>query len=65
LRGTHAWRSRLRRCANPSAECSNTQSTIALMDPFWRFPHRNRLLGRQNTRAQKAWLRERGVRYGQ
>jgi len=35
------------------------------MDPFWRFPHRNRLLGRQNTRAQKAWLRERGVRYGQ
>jgi hypothetical protein len=29
LRVTHGWRSRLRRWANPSAECWNTLSTIA------------------------------------
>jgi hypothetical protein len=32
----------------------------ALIDRFWRFPHRNRLHGRENTRAQKAWRRECG-----
>jgi hypothetical protein len=37
----------------------------ALIDRFWRFPHRNRLHGRENTRAQKAWRRECGVRLGQ
>jgi uncharacterized protein (DUF924 family) len=37
----------------------------ALIDRFWRFPHRNRLLRRENTPAPKTWLRESGVRFGQ
>jgi len=36
-----------------------------LIDRFWRFPHRNRLLRRENTPAPKTWLRESGVRFGQ
>jgi hypothetical protein len=37
----------------------------ALIDRFWRFPHRNHLLRRENTPAPKTWLRESGVRFGQ
>ena len=37
----------------------------ALIGRFWRFPHRNRLLRRENTPAPKTWLRESGVRFGQ
>jgi uncharacterized protein (DUF924 family) len=37
----------------------------APIDCFWRFPHRNRLLGRENTPAQMTRLRESGVRFGQ
>jgi len=33
--------------------------------PLRALPAPHRLLGRENTSAQKAWLRESGVRFGQ
>ena len=37
----------------------------SIIDRFRRFPHRNRLLGRESTPAEEGWLRERVGRFGQ
>ncbi len=37
----------------------------AVIERFGRFPHRNRLLGRESTPAEEAWLRESEERFGQ
>ena len=37
----------------------------SVIERFGRFPHRNRVLGRESTPAEEAWLRESGERFGQ
>jgi len=66
LRVTYGWRSRLRRLRESfGGVLEHAEHHRALIDRFWRFPHRNRLLRRENTPAPKTSLRESGVRFGQ
>lgn len=37
----------------------------SVIERFGRFPHRNRILGRESTPAEEAWLSESGERFGQ
>ena len=37
----------------------------AIIERFGRFPYRNRVLGRESTAAEEAWLRKGGERFGQ
>ena len=37
----------------------------AIIDQFGRFPHRNRVLGRANTRGEQEWLRVGGDTFAQ
>ena len=36
-----------------------------IIDQFGRYPHRNAILGRQNTTAETAWLESKAKRFGQ
>ena len=38
---------------------------LELIEQFGRFPHRNELLGRESTDAERAWLESTGERFGQ
>ena len=46
--------------ASRSAENHRT-----IIERFGRFPHRNRVLGRENTPAEDEWLRNGGEKFGQ
>ena len=37
----------------------------SIIERFGRFPHRNRVLGRESTEAEERWLREGGAGFGQ
>ena len=43
----------------------SAQNHRAIIERFGRFPHRNGVLGRENTAAEQEWLRKRGASFGQ
>jgi len=43
----------------------SAQNHRAIIERFGRFPHRNRLLGRENTPAEEEWLRKAGANFPQ
>src|SRR6266404_5755230 len=43
----------------------SAQNHRAIIERFGRFPHRNRLLGRENTPAEAEWLRKAGANFPQ
>ena len=48
-----------------AAVLEHAEQHRSIVERFGRFPHRNRLLGRESTPAEEAWLRESGERFGQ
>lgn len=48
-----------------AASSRSAENHRAIIEQFGRFPHRNRVLGRVNTPAEKEWLRKGGEHFGQ
>jgi uncharacterized protein (DUF924 family) len=48
-----------------AAASRSAENHRTIIERFGRFPHRNRVLGRESTAAEEEWLRKGGERYGQ
>jgi len=52
-------------CGPFAAASRSAENHRAIIERFGRFPHRNRVLGRENTPAEEEWLRNGGEKFGQ
>src|SRR2546423_545387 len=48
-----------------AAASRSAENHRAIIERFGRFPHRNRVLGRENTPAEQEWLLKARVSFGQ